>query len=275
MLELLQHLSLGHSEENNIIKNANRGQKAATDAFKMLFCCSGTMPFWNDLTQSGYVAFSSLYRLIEDENESKGINDNIVLDTLWRIYMTCKNGNVAKEVMRHLLAVYNAQKVISVKSTVGVDFVDDDDKCIQKVKVARMQPASPDSSTNEPSNRWLDPGRAFLFRILDCLRQSLQNHNETISCLDSRTINNIQDVHLDDRHELAAERCVRLLHAALEWDTTTSSPQLSSISESKSINSLILTPDSKSISMDEVQQDIPHGHMAQSCYRNISVVIRR
>lgn len=276
MLELLQHLCLGNTGDNRIIKNVNRGQQAAMDAFKMLFCSNDAMPSWDHLTKVGYIAYSALYRLVEDENETKGIDNNAALDTLWRIYMTCQNGNVAKEVLRHLLAVYNAQKVVSVKSSVGIDLAEeeDDDKFIQKVKVARMQPSSPDLSLKESSNSMirLDPGRAFLFRILDCLRHSIKSHDENLISVSS-SFEKSHQLHLDDRNELAAERCVLLLHAALEWDA--SSGQSTSKAENKSVNILLLPSESKSISMDEVQHDIAHGHMSQSCYRNISVVIRR
>ena len=98
------------------------------------------MPAWFALTKGGYMAFNSLYGASEDELERKGVDNTASLDTLWRIYMTCRNGDVSKIVMRDILAVYIAQKVSSVKTLIMDKIVvdDEEDDCTQKLKVARM-----------------------------------------------------------------------------------------------------------------------------------------
>ena len=277
ILELLQHLSLDQNAYQAFaINNSNECQKAALEAFKMLFCSKENMPAWFALTKGGYMAFNSLYGAIEDELERKGVDNTASLDTLWRIYMTCRNGDVAKIVMRDILAVYNAQKVSTVKTPIMDKIVvdDEEDDCTQKLKVARMQPASPDDVMMRDStfveHKHSSPGHAFLHRILGCLKQSLLSND--------RTNDRSEDTprHLDEWNELAAERCVCLLHAALEWDASSSLKVTMNSDRDLSISANSNAAfDPKSISMEKIQDSIPHGYMSEASYRSISVIARR
>lgn len=293
LLGLLKRLVDTKPPKDVMLTSDSGNHRTATLAFRNLFC---TLDDWSGLTHEGYCSFRTLYRFVQTTDDGLLLKTNIptkastALDTLWRIFMTCLDSSVAEEVKADLLQFYSVQTPVHISgreepilgvSTVSaeINMDDSDDKhCTQqKVKVPRMQPASPvlvaevDSSVDKN-----DSSRSFLNRILECLKNVLKDYPRYNGGSEDfvRTF-------LNETSARSAERCLRLLHSALghslNEDGTTNgclTNKFDEIPTSSSRSNKPFTVENKYMSLHEIQRIIPHGCVSQSSHKNISVVVR-
>eukprot|EP00814_Leptocylindrus_danicus_P009486 CAMPEP_0116046932 /NCGR_PEP_ID=MMETSP0321-20121206/28569_1 /TAXON_ID=163516 /ORGANISM="Leptocylindrus danicus var. danicus, Strain B650" /LENGTH=3883 /DNA_ID=CAMNT_0003528673 /DNA_START=195 /DNA_END=11846 /DNA_ORIENTATION=+ len=270
----------------------------AQHAFVHLFCSPGVAGTY---TPAAYRAFSSLRRDCIAGNSNN--NSNNGLDALWRIVMECRDDHVAEDGMCDLLGLYGAAADASAvdsnlvednngEGKMSMSSSDENDPAGTAWPVHKMPRTDLNSSSSLKSQQQQSQSQSttktqklssesFLQRILECLME-VPHHLTT------------------DPSTKRAERCVRLLHNAINGNGYSSSstsantaisrsgvlrpvatvPSSSSSTSSYNVrhhrsSASTNTSQSKALSIAEASRLIPHGMSSQSAYVTITLQVRR
>ena len=226
-----------HAQANKVQQNvANETVVGAafpddvrTSAFLDLFC--STSVNWGELGEGAYGSFQSLFKKLRQSPEATMAMSAPSLDALWRICLNSGNDSVASQAMTDLLAVYSAMASMTRSQNAWAD--------------ERMSPIGSDSMT-------IDTGEdSFGNRVFQCLVEVKKG-------LEAGTVSS----------ERSAERCLRILNAAVSHDG--SSGQSISSAALDSVSSV-----SSTASLSNALASLPHGMRGQSCYRRIGIMAKR
>lgn len=198
-------------------------------AFLDLFC--STAVNWGEFGEGAYRSFQSMFKKLRQSPEASITTSAPSLDALWRICLNAGNDAVASEAMKDLLAVYTAM----ASSTRAQNAWADD----------RMSPTGSDSMTIETGED------SFGSRVFQCLVEVKKG-------LEAGTASS----------ERSAERCLRILNAAVSHDGSGGRSVSSSALEALSTVSTVT-------SLPKAMARLPHGMRGQSCYRRIGVLAKR
>lgn len=200
-----------------------------TSAFLDLFCSISVN--WGELGEGSYRSFQSMFKKLRQSPEASMATSAPALDALWRICLNAGNDSVASEAMSDLLAVYTAMAGVTRSQNAWTD--------------ERMSPTGSDSMK-------IDTGEdSFGNRVFQCLVEVQKG-------LKAGTISS----------ERSAERCLRILNAAVSHDG----------SSGRSVSSTALDSLSSVSNVADLQNalaSLPHGMRGQSCYRRIGVMAKR
>ncbi|VEU44224.1 unnamed protein product [Pseudo-nitzschia multistriata] len=151
------------------------------------------------------------------------------LDTLWRICLESGNDVVATSAMNDLLNIY-----------IGYNADTDD-----------IRPNSVEPNTNSSDPMQTESSEdGFGKRVFDCLSKVKKDLDMKVPSA-----------------ELAAERCLRILNAAIGQDGSSGSISISTLNRM-----------SRSSPVDElspIAKCLPHGMRGQACYRKITIIAKR
>lgn len=199
-----------------------------TSAFLDLFCSASVN--WGELGEGAYRSFQLMFKKLRQSPEAAMVTSAPSLDTLWRICLNAGNDAVASEAMNDLLAVYTAMANATGSQNAWAD--------------DRMSPTGSDSMTIDTSEE------SFGNRVFQCLVEVKKG-------LESGAASS----------ERSAERCLRILNAAVSHDG----------SNGRSVSSLALeslASASDVVGLQRALAGLPHGMRGQSCYRRIGVMAR-
>jgi ubiquitin carboxyl-terminal hydrolase 9/24 len=200
-----------------------------TSAFLDLFC-SMTVN-WGELGEGAYRSFQSMFKKLRLSPEASIVTTAQSLDALWRICLNAGNDAVASEAMKDLLSVYTTMAGSSSSQNAWGD--------------DRMSPTGSDSMT-------IDSGEdSFGNRVFQCLVEVKKG-------LEAGTASS----------ERSAERCLRILNAAVSHDGSSGRSVSSSGLEALSTVSNVA-------SLPKAMARLPHGMRGQSCYRRIQMHAKR
>lgn len=197
-------------------------------AFQTLFCSSDID--WENLGLKAYKSFQSLFRTLKALAQSFASVQGPALDTLWRICLKAGNDDVASQAMKDLLHLYSSMSAI------------------KRENENASKNAWAKKSTEEIP---FDSIESFANKIYGCLEEVRNGLREG-----------------DKLSERSAERCVRILNAAI-GHTVGSSKGASTVHfKPSSVKGLVHN-------VKDIVQLFPHGLRGQACYRTISVVAKR
>eukprot|EP00816_Leptocylindrus_hargravesii_P003383 CAMPEP_0196807370 /NCGR_PEP_ID=MMETSP1362-20130617/7352_1 /TAXON_ID=163516 /ORGANISM="Leptocylindrus danicus, Strain CCMP1856" /LENGTH=3994 /DNA_ID=CAMNT_0042181271 /DNA_START=105 /DNA_END=12089 /DNA_ORIENTATION=- len=291
----------------------------AQHAFVHLFCSPAVAGTY---TPAAYRAFSSLRRDCTT-NSNGGNNNNNGLDALWRIVMECRDDHVAEDGMCDLLGLYGGDGTADADN---VDFVQDGEGKMSD----ENDPAASASASSSSSHQW--PVHKMPRTDLNSsssLKSQQQQQNTTTTTTTTKKkkkrlssesfLQRILECLMEVPHHLTtdpstkrAERCVRLLHNAINGNGNTANiANTNAVSSSSSAstattmggrsssvlrpvaattassynvrhrsnNSSTTTASSslapKALSIAEASRLIPHGMSSQSAYVTITLQARR
>lgn len=193
-------------------------------AFQQLFCSHNV--HWEHLGPKSYQSFQGLFKSLGKSVRSTLTSNGPALDALWRICLVAGNDHVASQAMRDLLSVYSAMT--------------------ESKRQNETNAQNAWAKNNAVPEITLDKKEIFSYRIFHCLtdvRQGLQK--------------------ADPLAVRSAERCIRILNAAVGYNPATDTR----------VSSLVKTDIIDSIS--SLVTSIPHGYRGQGCYKTINAIARR
>ncbi len=200
-------------------------------AFQSLFCSKEID--WERLGFKAYKSFQSLFKLLRGLNQSFLNVQEPALDALWRICLQAGNDDVASQAMRDLLHIYSSMSAA------------------KREKEAASSNAWAQKPTEEIP---FDNIEAFSTKIYACLDQVRHGLKKG-----------------DKLSERSAERCVRILNAAIGHAAGSGGKGITTSSvhfKPASVKGLVHK-------MSDIVKFYPHGLRGQSCYRTVSVLAKR
>lgn len=199
-----------------------------TSAFLDLFCSQAVS--WDELGEGAYKSFYLMFKKLRQSPAASLTASGPALDALWRICLTAGNENVAAQSMKDLLAVYATMA--------------SGNKSHNAWSCGPPSAASEQMQIDEIDENFGD-------RVFGCLAEVKKG-------LDAG----------DPSSERSAERCLRILNAAVGQDGS------SGRSITRSTVSLLSSLPNNCTLFDAVQL-LPHGMRGQSSYRRIGVMVKR
>jgi hypothetical protein len=197
-------------------------------AFLDLFCSQSVN--WGELGEGAYKSFHLMFKKLRQSPGSSIASSGPSLDALWRICLTAGNENVAIQSMKDLLAVYAAMATVD--------------------KTHNAWSAGPPSSVSEQMQTD-ESDENFGNRVFGCLAEVKKG-------LDAG----------DPSSERSAERCLRILNAAVGQD--------GSIGRSITGSTVsLLSSLPINCTLSDAMKLLPHGMRGQSSYRRIGVMAKR
>ena len=185
---------------------------------------------WKFLGVRAYESFQILFRSLKSQVRTNLTSKGPALDALWRICLLSGENQVASQAMQDLLNVYNSLSMIQEKNNIPNAW----------------------NKTSATQEVIANTSESFTQRIFQCLRKvklALSN-NDALS-------------------EMSAERCIRILNAAV-GHSTGGGDATSSV-----ISSEILNLIKSSTSLKCILRSVPHGLRGQACYRTIRIFAKR
>jgi len=196
-------------------------------AFVTLFC-SPNIGF-QQLGVKAYQSFHFMFNKMRLSASHGPAVRQAALDTLWRICLESGNDTVATSAMNDLLNIY-------IGYTVDTDNFRPDNTDANNHSSEPMQTESSDDG--------------FGKRVFDCLSKVKKS-------LDMK----------EPSAELAAERCLRILNAAIGQDGSTGSISISTLNR--------MSRSSPADGLNQIAKCLPHGMRGQACYKKINVMAKR
>jgi Ubiquitin carboxyl-terminal hydrolase len=214
---------------NDCSLSAAFSDEVRVSAFLDLFCSNEVN--WDELGEGAYKSFHLMFKRLRQSPGTSLASSGPSLDALWRICLTAGNENVATQSMKDLLAVYAAMATVD--------------------KAQNSWSAGPPVSAGSEQMQMDDGDESFGNRVFRCLADVKKG-------LDAR----------DPSSERSAERCLRILNAAVGQDgNSVRSITSSTVSLLSSLPSYCSLADAIKL--------IPHGMRGQSSYRRIGVMAKR
>lgn len=214
---------------NDSSLSAAFSDEVRVSAFLDLFCSHEVN--WDELGEGAYKSFHLMFKKLRQSPGTSLASSGPSLDALWRICLTAGNENVASQSMKDLLAVYAAMATVD--------------------KAQNAWSAGPPVSASSEQMQMDDSDESFGNRVFRCLADVKKG-------LDAR----------DPTSERSAERCLRILNAAVGQDGNS----VRSISSS-TVSLLSSLP--SHCSLADAMKLVPHGMRGQSSYRRIGVMAKR
>eukprot|EP00547_Thalassionema_nitzschioides_P005510 CAMPEP_0194205836 /NCGR_PEP_ID=MMETSP0156-20130528/5031_1 /TAXON_ID=33649 /ORGANISM="Thalassionema nitzschioides, Strain L26-B" /LENGTH=3092 /DNA_ID=CAMNT_0038932219 /DNA_START=10 /DNA_END=9288 /DNA_ORIENTATION=+ len=183
---------------------------------------------WGVLGESAYQSFQVMYKRLR---QTPGASAGPALNALWRICLTTGNEVVASQSMKDLLTVYSGMTNTS------------------KVPNSAWSAGPPNGSTEQMHTD--DEDNDFGNRVFDYLVEVKKGLDAGLAS-----------------SERSAERCLRILNAAVGQDGSTGR----SVTTSAVLSLNTLTADS---SLADAIGPLPHGMRGQSGYRRIGIMAKR
>eukprot|EP00536_Pseudo-nitzschia_multiseries_P011383 jgi/Psemu1/326427/estExt_fgenesh1_pg.C_3830003 len=196
-------------------------------AFVTLFCSPNIG--YQQLGVKAYQSFHFMFNKMRLSASHGPAVRQAALDTLWRICLESKNDTVAASAMNDLLNIY-------IGYTVGSDTFRPNNSDTNDHSSEPMQTESSDDG--------------FGKRVFDCL---------------SKVKNSLEN--MEPSSELAAERCLRILNAAIGQDGSSGSISISTLNRMSCF--------SPADGLGRISKCLPHGMRGQACYRKITVMAKR
>ena len=200
-----------------------------TSAFLDLFCSTDVN--WGELGEGSYRSFQILFKKLRQSPEAVMATSAPSLDALWRICLNAGNDSVASQAMKDLLGVYAAMASVTRSKNAWSD--------------DRMSPSTSDAMPVDAGDE------NFGNRVFQCLVEVKKG-------LEAGTA----------ASERSAERCLRILNAAVGHDgnsgrsiTSSALDSLRNVSDEDALARALMT--------------LPHGMRGQSCYRRIGIMAKR
>jgi ubiquitin carboxyl-terminal hydrolase 9/24 len=227
----------GNNNNNNMIGPAELilssvfTEDECVKAFVTLFC-SPNISF-QQLGMKAYQSFHFMFNKMRLSATHGPAVRQSALDTLWRICLVSGNDTVATSAMSDLLNIY-------------IRYTMDN---------SNFRPNSADISTpgtnlsSEPMQTE-SPDHGFGKRVFDCLTDVKKGLDMT-----------------DPSAELAAERCLRILNAAIGQGGSSGSISISTLNR--------MSRASPADGLHQIVKYLPHGMRGQACYRKITVMAKR
>ena len=199
-------------------------------AFVTLFC-SPNISF-EQLGMKAYQSFHFMFNKMRLSATHGPAVRKSALDTLWRICLVSGNDTVATSAMSDLLNIY-------IRYTI--------DNSNFRPNIADISATA--NLTSEPMETE-SPDDGFGKRVFDCLskvKEGLEVQNPSA--------------------ELAAERCLRILNAAIGQGGSSGSISVSTLNR--------MSRASPNEELHQITKYLPHGMRGQACYRKITVMAKR
>jgi hypothetical protein len=216
-------------------------------AFLNLFCSSSTS--FEMLGEGAYRSFQFMFNKLRLTPAGSPSATGAALDALWRICLRAGNDAVAAQAMKDLLAVYianSSENTWSSKTSLVSEQMQTED--VQRIYTTNSSGKFSIASDQMQTDK---DDEGFGKRVFDCLANVKRG-------LDAK----------DAAAERAAERCLRILNAAIgQGGSGGSSMTASTLNR---MSALSPTDD-----LRETAKYLPHGMRGQACYRKIGVMAKR
>ncbi len=199
-------------------------------AFLTLFC-SPNMSF-EQLGMKAYQSFRFMFNKMRLSTTHGPAVRQSALDTLWRICLVSGNDTVATSAMTDLLNIY-------IRYSLETSYFRSNVADISTAANLSSEPMQTDSRDDGFGKR--------VFECLSDVKKGLEMKNPSA--------------------ELAAERCLRILNAAIGQGGSSGSISISTLNR--------MSRASPNDGLHQITKYLPHGMRGQACYRKITVMAKR